>query len=560
MVAGPAVTAAGAATATTLIVGVERHVPRYDIALTGGWVVDGSGAPPLRADVAITGSRIVAIGRLGATAPDATSSSAAGRPLADTVIDATGRYVLPGLIDTHVHTDAVAGDPDVAAAALHQGVTTLIGGQDGISFAPSGRETIRAAEQYFSAVNGACPAPLADGCTVADLLAHYDGAAQVNVAYAAPAGTIRAEVMGYESGPASGAQLRAMQAAVEGALADGAVGLSTGLEYVPGCYAGAGELAELCAPVAEVGGVYVSHMRGYEANAWRGLAEACEIGRRADVATHISHLHGPSYMITTLVDEARTSGVDLTFDSYPYLRGSTIVAMVALPSSIQEGGPSATLTRLADPAVRETLRRDWFPTIDDVLPRITLSYVDSDDWRWAEGMTLPDAAARAGLAAGEFVCELVAATKMGAGCVFAQPPTNTESDVRALMRHEAHMGGSDAIFLGARPHPRGWGTFARYLGRHTRDLGDWTWGEAASHLAGHPARRFGLEGRGVIRAGAVADVVVLDPATIADRSTYDAPRTVATGVDHVLVSGRFALKNGVVTGIRAGRGLRRGVA
>ncbi len=208
--------------------------------------------------------------------------------------------------------------------------------------------------------------------------------------------------------------------------------------------------------------------------------------------------------------------------------------------------------------MRAALARDWFPAVADVLDRITLAYIGSADWAWAEGLTLPAAARQAGLAAGELVCELVAASETGAGCVFGHPPTNTEADRRALLRHEAHMGGSDGILLGRAPHPRAWGTFARLLGRYTRTLGDWSWGQAALHLAGHPARRFGLAGRGLLRPGYVADVVVLDPAAVTDTATYERPRSLAEGVDHVLVSGQFALSDGDLTGARPGRALRRG--
>lgn len=516
----------------------------FDVLLHSGWVVDGTGAPPTRLDVAITADRISAVGRL------------AGADAADTV-DVTGRYVLPGLIDAHAHIDALAGDVDIAAAALHQGVTTLIGGQDGLSFAPATAGAIDAVGRYFAAVNGPCPQPLQGGCSVADLLAHADGGF-VNIAYAAPAGTIRAEVMGFVTGPADEVQRSQMRAIVERALADGAVGLSTGLEYVPGRHAGADEIAALLGPVVDAGGAYITHLRGYEAEAWRGLGEAVEIARRSGAAVHVSHLHGPANMITGLVDAARAHGVDLTFDSYPYLRGSSILAMVALPAEIQADGPDATLERLADRAERTRLAREHFPLVADTLDRITLSYVGAEAWRWTEGLTLRDAAGAAGLAPGELVCEIVSASRLAAGCVFVQPPTNTEADVRTLLRHEAQLGGSDGIFLGGRPHPRGWGTFARFLGRHTRELGDWTWGQAALHLAGHAARRFGLTDRGSVRAGAVADLAVIDPRTIIDRSTYLDPRAPARGVDHVLVAGRFALRDGAITGLRAGRGLRRG--
>jgi N-acyl-D-amino-acid deacylase len=301
----------------------------------------------------------------------------------------------------------------------------------------------------------------------------------------------------------------------------------------------------------------VTHMRGYEAAAWQGLAEVVEIADSAGVAAHVSHLHGPANMLRQLLGEARASGHDLTFDTYPYLRACGILGMVALPKDIQRSGPNDTLARLADPAERARLRADWFPTIDDVLDRITLAYIDAPDWSWTEGRTLRDAAKEAGIAAGDLVCELLRASNLGAGCVFGQPPTNTDTDLRALLRHESHIGGSDGIALGGRPHPRGYGAFARFLARHTRDLGDWTWGQAALHLAGHPARRFGLAGRGFLRAGQIADVVIVDPVTVADRATYTQPRQLAEGIDHVLVSGEFALRDGILTGKLPGRGLRR---
>jgi N-acyl-D-amino-acid deacylase len=519
----------------------------FDVLLRGGWVVDGTGAPPFRADLAVRGGRIAVVGRQGP-----------GAAVAATELDVTGRYLMPGFIDTHVHADASAAAEDTQLAALRQGVTTLILGQDGLSFAPASLRTIRFVERYFGAVNGACPPELAEGCTVADLLKHYDRATALNVAYLAPAGTIRAEVMGFAEAAADPDQLSAMRRLVERALEDGAVGLSTGLEYAPGRFADAAELAALCAPVTEAGGVYVTHMRGYEARAWQGMAEVCEIARRSGAPAHISHLHGPANMITSLVDAARGDGLDLTFDAYPYLRGSSILAMVVLPPELQRADPDETLRLLADPAVRSRLLTEWFPAVDDVLDRVTLAHVAAADWAWCEGLSLAEAAERAGLPRGELVCTLLAASDLGVGCVFGQPPTNTEADLRALLRHEAHMAGSDGILLGGHPHPRGWGAFARLLARYTRELGDWTWGQAALHLAGHPARRFALAGRGLLRPGQAADVVVLDPAAVADLADYALPRRPADGVEHVLVNGELALRDGRLTGARPGRALRRG--
>lgn len=173
-------------------------------------------------------------------------------------------------------------------------------------------------------------------------------------------------------------------------------------------------------------------------------------------------------------------------------------------------------------------------------------------------MSLPDAAERAGSSPGEFCCDLLVATRLEAGCVFGQPPTNSDESMRALLRHPVHMAGSDAVYQGGHPHPRGWGAFARLLARHVRDLGDWTWEEAAAHLAGRAADRFRLADRGRVEAGRAADLVVVDPAAVTDRATYEAPRTPAEGIDHVLVNGVPVLAGGALTAnaVPPGRALK----
>ena len=339
-------------------------------------------------------------------------------------------------------------------------------GQDGLSFAPASKATIDAVSQYFGAVNGPCPAELAGGCTSrgrAGPLRRENGAER---GLPGPGGHDPRRGAGLTPArPPPQPSSPRCRNLVEQALEDGAAGLSTGLEYQPGRFADAAELAALCAPVAAAGAVYVSHLRGYEADAWRGMRELTEIVRRAGVAGHVSHYHGPAGMLTGLLDDARGQGLDVTFDSYPYLRGSTILGMLALPGDVQAGGPDATLRRLAQPATRQRLARDWFPAIGGVLDRITLAYIGAAEWSWAEGMALTRGGQlRPGCDPGELVCELLTASQLAAGCVFAQPPTNTEADLRALLRHEAQLAGSDGILLGRWPHPRGWGAFARLLG------------------------------------------------------------------------------------------------
>ena len=525
-------------------------------------MLDGTGAPAVRADVGVRDGRIAAVGTLGdsGAAGRAGPAGAAGKagaagPAGAAVpapgagppeIDATGRYVTPGFVDAHVHADAALFDAAVQLALLRQGITTVVLGQDGLSYAPGSPATVGYVSRYFAAVNGIHP-EFAGG-RVADLLAGYDRATPVNAAYLVPHGTVRYEVVGSAPRPADPDELAAMRALVEEGLADGAAGLSSGLEYAPGRYAGTAELAYLCGPLG--GRLYVTHMRGYEARAPVGMAEVTEIGRLARVPQHVSHYHGPAAELTALLDAARAGGLDVTFDSYPYLRGSSILAMVVLPDWLPTADLEVAEAMLRDPAVRGRLRAQW---PDTLWPTISLSQVSHPDWAWTEGLRLPDAAARAGLDPAGLAIELLLADHLQVGCVFDQPPTNSEESVRALLRDERHMGGSDGIYQGRHPHPRGYGAFARLLGRYVRELGDWTWPEAVVHLAARPAVRFGLAGRGLIRPGYAADLVLLDPSTVGDRATYEAPRELAVGIDDVLVAGVPVLAGGALTGARPGR-------
>jgi N-acyl-D-amino-acid deacylase len=516
----------------------------FDTILRGGHLVDGAGTEPWRGDLGIIGGRIAAIGDL--------RSAEAGR-----IVDATGRYVLPGFVDAHAHADALLGEPRVQEAYLRQGVTSVIVGQDGLSFAPSNTASSSWVERYFAAVNGPAPQSLAGGGSIAEFLDGLDRSGALNAASLIPAGLVRATVMGVSDRPATPAELRRMVEYVDLAMDEGAVGLSTGLDYVPGGFADTAELIELARPVGERGGVYVSHLRGYARDRIHdSLLEAGHIAARSGAAGHASHLHGPADVLENALEAIeREYGVQLSFDSYPYLRGSTILAMLVLPGSIQSGGADATLARLGDPEVRRMLRDEAFPS-NWRLDSIRLSYLSAPELRWAEGLGLREAAERFPGDLVDFCCEALIACDLAVGCVVDNGADRTESDIRRMLGHPGQMASSDAIFLGSAPHPRGWGAFARLLGRHVRELGDWTWGAAARHLAGHAAERFRLPDRGVLVTGAIADVVVLDPETVVDHSDYEHPTRPATGVDHVIVDGEFALDGGVITGSKAGRALR----
>ncbi|WP_344494080.1 N-acyl-D-amino-acid deacylase family protein [Nonomuraea monospora] len=505
----------------------------FDIVISGGRVLDGTGAPPYRADVGIAGDRVAAVGRLDGAR-------------AGTVIDAVGRFVAPGFVDCHAHGDAAVFDADVQRAALRQGVTTFVLGQDGLSFAPGSAATVAYVSRYFAAVNGT----LTDGpLTVADLLSGYDRAVALNTAYLLPHGTIRYDVMGPSPERAGRDELAAMLRHVERGLSEGAAGLSSGLEYLPGRYADADELAALCTPLK--GLPYVTHMRAYGERAGVGMAEVVEIAGRSGAAVHVSHLHGPAGVLLPLVEEALGKGVDLTFDTYPYLRGNTILAMLVLPDHVPGADTEAALEMIASDALDE-----WWPSLSGVWPRVTISHAPG--LAWAEGLTLVAAAERAGEEPAAFCRRLLIETRLEAGAVITRPDEGREGEesVRRMLRHPSQTGGSDGIYVGGHPHPRGFGAFARFLGRHVRELGDWTWEQAAVHLSAHPARRFGLADRGLLRRGFAADVVVFDPATVGDLATYPEPRTPAEGVDDVLVSGVRVLAGGELTGATPGRALR----
>lgn len=518
----------------------------YDLIARGGWVIDGSGGPAFRADVAVLNGMIFEVGHLG----DSTAQK---------VLDVTGLYVVPGFIDAHVHGDLMLLADPIQLPALRQGVTSYIIGQDGCSFAPGSRSTIDYMRRYTAGFNGNPDTIQYDWNGVEEYLARFDRQVAINVAYLIPNGNVRIEVMGHDPRPASDDELKAMQRLVREGMDAGAVGLSTGLDYLPSRHADAREIASLCEAIVGDDGVYVTHMRAYGQNAPIGMEEVYEIVRRSGVAAHISHYNGPAEILLPLIDKGLASGFDLTYDTYPYLAGSTILGMVALPPWVQEGGIEATLERLINLDVRSRLQLEWFSNITQYpLEKMHLAMVADPAWSWAEGLTVADAAAQAGLTPCNFVCNILVASGMAVGVVNFRANDRTEEDVRAILRHPSHMAGSDGIFRGGFPHPRGCGAFARYLGYHTRTLRDYNWPEAITHLTTHAARRYRLTDRGLVRPGYVADLAMFDPLTVTDRSTYAAGRTLAEGVKHVVVNGVLALENGEPTGATPGRALRRG--
>ncbi len=546
------------------------------LVVRGARLVLPDGGPSAPVDVTVRAGRVEGVAPAATTAPAGVD-----------VLDADGRLLLPGFVDAHVHGEAAVLDDDVQLAMLRQGVTSVVVGQDGVSYAPSPRPGAQAvdggpaasglhdaaawASGYFAAING--EHPTFRGGSVGDLLATYDGTTRVNVGYLAPHGTLRYAVLGAAARPATPAETDRMLALLASALDDGALGLSTGLEYVPATYADEAELVALARVLAARGLPHVSHMRGYEDRAGPAFAELVRVARASGVATHVSHYHGPAAELLGYVDDAHAEGLDVTFDSYPYLRGCSILSMVSLPTWLPIADVDATVAALADPAVLERLHREHFPHLADLWPRVTMAAVPTgpaagaapgpvEDLSWTEGRTLPDVAARLGLSSPRprwCGCSSRRACARRA-CSPSRPRTpgvrpRPAAPPRARRRVRRHLRAGRG---GGRPHPRGWGAFARFLAEHVRTLGDWTWHDAVTHLSARPAARFGLAGRGAVAPGAVADLALVDPDRVRDEATYEDPRRPASGVDDVLVAGARVLRDGALTDARPGRPLRPG--
>ncbi|MFF7699884.1 N-acyl-D-amino-acid deacylase family protein [Streptomyces lydicus] len=529
-------------------------------------VIDGSGGPSYRADVALAGGRIAAIRREGDGRP---------RPDAARVVAADGLALAPGFIDMHAHSDlALLRDPAHEAKAA-QGVTLEVIGQDGLSYAPVDDRTLAEVRAQITGWNGGGPGDTSvdfDWRTVGeylDRLDHgFDGRGiAVNAAYLIPQGTVRMLALGWDDRDATPDELTRMKQLVAEGLEQGAVGLSSGLTYTPGMYASDAELTELCRVVARYDGYYCPHHRSYGAGALRAYEEMLALTREAGCALHLAHAtmnfgvnEGRAPDLLALLDKALDAGADLTLDTYPYTPGcTTLVAM--LPSWASEGGPEAILARLKDDATAARIRHamevdgaDGCHGVPIDWDTIEISGVADPALAGHVGRTVARTAAARGEEPWVTARRLLLDDRLGSTIL---QHVGHEDNVRAIMRHRVHTGGSDGILQGDKPHPRAYGTFPHYLGHYVRELGVLSLEECVAHLTARPAARLRLPDRGLVREGYRADLVLFDPDTVAAGATYDAPRTLPTGLPHVLIDGRFVIEDGRRTDVLAGRAVRR---
>jgi N-acyl-D-amino-acid deacylase len=502
--------------------------------LRGGLVADGIGDVVRRADVLIDGAVIGWI-------RDPADGEEPGPGGDWEVIDlAPGSIVCPGFIDAHVHAEGPLLESGVVEGALAQGVTTLVVGQDGESWIGATTETARSLNRYFGPVNGSLE-PARD-LSVAGFRDAVAGRLVQNVAVLASQGTIRHNVVGLAPRPTGAAEAAEARRQVEVALADGAVGLSSGLDYVPSRLGTVEEIAAMCAPLVAAGRPYVSHTRGNGPTATAGLTELIAVGERAGVRVHASHLWGTPAELEVAFGAADAAGVGLSVDMYPYRKSSTILAVLLLPAEVQAEGPDGTLAALTDRRRRVEILADE-KLSETFLQDIYLGRLPAEFARFA-GMPVASAAASEGSrSAGEWVLDLLISAGLNVGAHLDRP-TLTEADLDWLAAHERHCAGSDGIYQGQHPHPRGYGAFAR-LAEHYLAVGSDAGAQRlARHLAAKAADAYGLSDRGRLAAGMAADVSVIGPAGIDDHATYNDPRVHATGVDLVIVNGVVVKRGG----------------
>jgi N-acyl-D-amino-acid deacylase len=537
----------------------QRAASRFDVVVTHGRIVDGTGAPWFVGDIGVVGDRIAAVGNLaGATA--------------GTTIDASNLVVAPGFIDLLGQSEFNVLVDSRAASKILQGVTSEVTGE-GSSIAPLNDRMIQdgaAAAKHFGVVQ--------DWRTLADYFHRLELRSHpaINLGTFVGAGGIRNYVIGKDDRPATDAEMRRMSELVAQAMEQGALGLSTSLQYVPDRFASTNEIVELAKVASKHGGVYFTHQRSESARIFESLDEIFAIAERAKIPAEIWHLKtaykanfGKMPEVLKRIEAARARGLDVTANMYPYNRASNGLD-ACLPLWAREGGLEKMLARLRNPAERARIKKD----MDDASATtwenqwygagggdgVMLSSVLNPELRKYEGMTLTQIGKAMGKDPRDAVMDLVVADKGESAVILS---IMSEEDVRTALAHplvgvgtDSGAQAEDGKLSESKSHPRAWGSFPRILGKYVRDEHRLTLEEAIRKMTSKAADRVHLADRGVLRPGMKADITIFDPATIRDVSTFDDPKHYSTGVQHVFVNGRAVVADGKITAERPGKPLR----
>lgn len=541
-----------------VIVNGQSSARSFDVLISGGRIVDGTGDPWYRGDVGIVGDRIVALGDLSAAS-------------AKTRIDATNLVVAPGFIDMLGQSEFNVLVDNRAASKITQGVTTEVTGE-GRSIAPINDRMIRdmaPAYTHFGVV--------ADWRTLGEYFKRLEERTHpgINLATFVGAGGVRDYVIGKDNRPATPGELDQMKKLVADAMEDGALGLSSSLQYVPDRFASTDELVELAQIAKRYGGIYITHQRSEGPKLFESLDEVFAIAERAQVPAEIYHLKtayrpnwGKMAEVLRRVEAARTRGLDITADQYPYTRGANNLD-ACLPAWVREGGVDKMVTRLKDPAGRERIKREMAdPNVtawenqwagSGGAPGVLLVSVLNPDLKRYEGMTLEQISGQMGTDPRDALMDVVVADRGQSGCIIS---IMSEDDVKTALKSPLVSIGTDSgakaldgPMSESKSHPRGWGSFPRILGKYVRDEHLLTLEEAIRKMTSQPAARVHLDDRGILRPAMAADVTVFDPATIRDLATFEQPAQYSVGVKYVLVNGRAVIFDGQITSERPGRAL-----
>jgi dihydroorotase/N-acyl-D-amino-acid deacylase len=530
----------------------------YDLIIRNGRVVDGTGRRAFKADVAVRGDRVVRVGSVPAGAKAART------------IDAAGLIVAPGFIDMLGQSEQYVLIDPRAMSKVMMGVTTEVTGEGG-SIAPVNERTLKEDEPFNRRYD-----LRVDWRTLHEYFRRLGlQGAGVNLATFVGATQVRAYVVGFDNREPSAAELEQMKALVAEAMEDGALGLSTSLQYVPARFARTDEIVELAKVARRYGGIYATHQRS-EANALdASLAEVFEVSRRARIPAEIWHLKaayrknwGRMPQVLAKIRAARARGLDVTADVYPYTAASTGLA-ACLPPWAVEGGGEKMLARLRDPATRARIRADILRDSDEWeniylgsggASGVLVGSVSNRELEALQGKRVSEIAKEQGKDELEALFDIIVADRGQTGAIYFMM---NEDDLRAALREpfvsvctDSGARATDGPLSGSKSHPRGWGSYPRVLSRYVRDERLLTLEQAVHKMTGQPAARVGLKDRGVLRAGAFADITVFDPARVRDRATFEQPNQYPEGIDYVVVNGQLEVDAGRRTHVNAGRPLR----
>ena len=521
-----------------------------DLLIKGGLIIDGTGNPGYYGSVGVDGDVVRIIrGDVGSVEGART-------------IDAEGHVVCPGFIDMHAHSGLVMLSEPRHEPKVRQGITTELIGVDGNSYAPfRSHDDLQRFIELNSGLDGNPPLP-GRWSTVEQYLGMFDAKVAVNVAYILGNSPVRIDAIGWEDKPATKLDMANMKAVIREAMEEGAFGMSTGLDYPPGNFADTDELVELSRQVTDLGGIYHTHVRYRLGDQFLDpFREALEIGERSGVPVHVTHFYqrapsrGGGQRLIRLLEDAYEQGQDVTFDSYPYIYGSTRL-LIIFPDWAHDGGPERVKEVLRSEEGRERLRLEVGPRAPS-WHDMWLTYFKRPQNHRFEGRSVAEVAEMMGKEPVDAICDLLLEEDLQTCYVAAGASGNT---LPAFVTHPLSMVGSDAVLLGDFPSPRTYGCFPIILAEYVREERQMSLPNAIRKMTSFPAQRLGIPDRGVLRDGMKADVTVFHPGDVKAPATRTQPKQFPVGIEYVIVNGTVVVDGGKHTGALAGRALRHGRA